>query len=134
MAKKNLVIVESPAKAKTIEKILGNNFHVTASFGHVRDLPKSKIGVDVEAGFKPSYSTIRGKGDIIKTLKDLAKKSDKIYLASDPDREGEAIAWHLAQTLKLDENEANRIEFNEITNVAIREAIKNPRKVDINRV
>ncbi|MGL5377226.1 MAG: type I DNA topoisomerase [Cetobacterium sp.] len=134
VAKKNLVIVESPAKAKTIEKILGNNFHVTASFGHVRDLPKSKIGVDVEAGFKPSYSTIRGKGDIIKTLKDLAKKSDKIYLASDPDREGEAIAWHLAQTLKLDENEANRIEFNEITNVAIREAIKNPRKVDINRV
>ncbi|MGL5937046.1 MAG: type I DNA topoisomerase [Cetobacterium sp.] len=127
-------MVESPAKAKTIEKILGNNFHVTASFGHVRDLPKSKIGVDVEAGFKPSYSTIRGKGDIIKTLKDLAKKSDKIYLASDPDREGEAIAWHLAQTLKLDENEANRIEFNEITNVAIREAIKNPRKVDINRV
>ncbi|MGL5982336.1 MAG: type I DNA topoisomerase [Cetobacterium sp.] len=134
VAKKNLVIVESPAKAKTIEKILGNNFHVTASFGHVRDLPKSKIGVDVEAGFKPSYSTIRGKGDIIKTLKDLAKKSNKIYLASDPDREGEAIAWHLAQTLKLDENEANRIEFNEITNVAIREAIKNPRKVDINRV
>ncbi|MGL5355730.1 MAG: type I DNA topoisomerase [Cetobacterium sp.] len=134
VAKKNLVIVESPAKAKTIEKILGKNFHVTASFGHVRDLPKSKIGVDVEDGFKPSYSTIRGKGDIIKTLKDLAKKSNKIYLASDPDREGEAIAWHLAQTLKLDENEANRIEFNEITNVAIRDAIKNPRKVDINRV
>ncbi|MGL5088907.1 MAG: type I DNA topoisomerase [Cetobacterium sp.] len=134
VAKKNLVIVESPAKAKTIEKILGNNFHVTASFGHVRDLPKSKIGVDVGDGFKPSYSTIRGKGDIIKTLKDLAKKSNKVYLASDPDREGEAIAWHLAQTLKLDENEANRIEFNEITNGAIRDAIKNPRKVDINRV
>ncbi|MGL5000539.1 MAG: type I DNA topoisomerase [Cetobacterium sp.] len=134
VAKKNLVIVESPAKAKTIEKILGKNFHVTASFGHVRDLPKSKIGVDVGDGFKPSYSTIRGKGDVIKTLKDLAKKSDKVYLASDPDREGEAIAWHLAQTLKLDENEANRIEFNEITNVAIRDAIKNPRKVDINRV
>ncbi|MGL5544816.1 MAG: type I DNA topoisomerase [Cetobacterium sp.] len=134
MAKKNLVIVESPAKAKTIEKILGNNFHVTASFGHVRDLPKSKIGVDVGDGFKPSYSTIRGKGDVIKNLKDLAKKSNKVYLASDPDREGEAIAWHIAQTLKLDENEANRIEFNEITNGAIREAIKNPRKVDINRV
>ncbi|MEG2586851.1 type I DNA topoisomerase [Cetobacterium somerae] len=134
MAKKNLVIVESPAKAKTIEKILGNNFHVTASFGHVRDLPKSKIGVDVQDDFKPSYSTIRGKGDVIKTLKDLAKKSDKVYLASDPDREGEAIAWHIAQTLKLDENEANRIEFNEITNGAIREAIKNPRKVDIDRV
>lgn len=134
MAKKNLVIVESPAKAKTIEKILGNNFHVTASFGHVRDLPKSKIGVDVKDDFKPSYSTIRGKGDVIKTLKDLAKKSDKVYLASDPDREGEAIAWHIAQTLKLDENEANRIEFNEITNGAIREAIKNPRKVDIDKV
>ncbi|MGL4976630.1 MAG: type I DNA topoisomerase [Cetobacterium sp.] len=134
VAKKNLVIVESPAKAKTIEKILGNNFHVTASFGHVRDLPKSKIGVDVGDGFKPSYSTIRGKGDVIKNLKDLAKKSNKVYLASDPDREGEAIAWHIAQTLKLDENEANRIEFNEITNGAIREAIKNPRKVDINRV
>ena len=134
VAKKNLVIVESPAKAKTIEKILGNNFHVTASFGHVRDLPKSNIGVDVQDDFKPSYSTIRGKGDVIKTLKDLAKKSDKVYLASDPDREGEAIAWHIAQTLKLDENEANRIEFNEITNGAIREAIKNPRKVDIDRV
>lgn len=134
MAKKNLVIVESPAKAKTIEKILGNNFHVTASFGHVRDLPKSKIGVDVKDDFKPSYSTIRGKGDVIKTLKDLAKKSDKVYLASDPDREGEAIAWHIAQTLKLDESEANRIEFNEITNGAIREAIKNPRKVDIDKV
>ena len=134
MAKKNLVIVESPAKAKTIEKILGKNFHVTASFGHVRDLPKSKIGVDVKNNFAPSYSTIRGKGDIIKMLKDLAKKSDKIYLASDPDREGEAIAWHIAQTLKLDENETNRIEFNEITNVAIREAIKTPRKININRV
>lgn len=134
MTKKNLVIVESPAKAKTIEKILGNNFHVTASFGHVRDLPKSKIGVDVQDNFRPSYSTIRGKGDVIKTLKDLAKKSDKVYLASDPDREGEAIAWHIAQTLKLNENKANRIEFNEITNGAIREAIKNPRKVDINRV
>lgn len=134
MAKKKLVIVESPAKAKTIEKILGKNFHVTASFGHVRDLPKSKIGVDVEDNFKPSYSTIRGKGDVIKTLKDLAKKSDQVYLASDPDREGEAIAWHIAQTLKLDENQANRIEFNEITNTAIREAIKNPRKIDIGKV
>lgn len=134
MTKKNLVIVESPAKAKTIEKILGENFQVTASFGHVRDLPKSKIGVDVNDEFKPSYSTIRGKGDIIKQLKDLAKKSNKVYLASDPDREGEAIAWHIAQTLKLDENDSNRIEFNEITNTAIREAIKNPRKVDINRV
>lgn len=99
MVKKNLVIVESPAKAKTIEKILGKKFHVVASFGHVRDLPKSKLGVDVENNFQPSYSTIKGKGDVIKNLKDLAKKSDKVYLASDPDREGEAIAWHIAHKL-----------------------------------
>ncbi len=134
MAKKNLVIVESPAKAKTIEKMLGKNFQVTASFGHVRDLPKSKIGVDIKNNFSPSYSTIRGKGDIIKKLKELSKKADKIYLASDPDREGEAIAWHIAQTLKLDENASTRIEFNEITKTAIKEAISSPRKIDINRV
>lgn len=132
--KKNLVIVESPAKAKTIEKILGSSYQVTASYGHVRDLPKSKIGVDIENNFTPSYSTIRGKGDIIKKLKELAKKSKKIYLASDPDREGEAIAWHIAQTLKLDCEESNRIEFNEITKNAIKTAIKSPRKVDLNRV
>ena len=132
--KKNLVIVESPAKAKTIEKILGSNFNVTASFGHIRDLPKSTLGVDIENGFKPNYSTIRGKGEITKALKELAKKSDKIYLASDPDREGEAIAWHIAHTLKLDENENNRIEFNEITSSAIREAIKHPRKIDTDKV
>lgn len=132
--KKNLVIVESPAKAKTIEKILGSSFNVTASFGHIRDLPKSTLGVDVENGFKPNYSTIRGKGEITKALKDLAKKADKVYLASDPDREGEAIAWHIAHTLKLDEEENNRIEFNEITSSAIREAIKHPRKIDINKV
>ena len=132
--KKNLVIVESPAKAKTIEKILGSNFNVTASFGHIRDLPKSTLGVDIENGFKPNYSTIRGKGEITKALKDLAKKADKVYLASDPDREGEAIAWHIAHTLKLDKEENNRIEFNEITSSAIREAIKHPRKIDINKV
>lgn len=132
--KKNLVIVESPAKAKTIEKILGSNFNVTASFGHIRDLPKSTLGVDIENGFKPNYSTIRGKGEITKALKELAKKADKVYLASDPDREGEAIAWHIAHTLKLDENENNRIEFNEITSSAIREAIKHPRKIDENKV
>lgn len=132
--KKNLVIVESPAKAKTIEKILGSNYQVTASFGHIRDLPKSTLGVDIENGFKPNYSTIRGKGEITKALKELAKKSDKIYLASDPDREGEAIAWHIAHTLKLDENDNNRIEFNEITSSAIREAIKHPRKIDCNKV
>lgn len=132
--KKNLVIVESPAKAKTIEKILGKKFQVVASFGHVRDLPKSKLGVDVEDNFKPSYSTIKGKGEVIKTLKAYAKKSDKIYLASDPDREGEAIAWHIAHALKLDENENNRIEFNEITENAIKESITHPRKIDMDKV
>lgn len=132
--KKNLVIVESPAKAKTIEKILGNNFNVTASFGHIRDLPKSTLGVDIENDFKPNYSTIRGKGEITKNLRNLAKKADKVYLASDPDREGEAIAWHIAHTLKLDENDNNRIEFNEITSTAIKEAIKNPKKIDSNKV
>ncbi|WP_291259172.1 type I DNA topoisomerase [Fusobacterium sp.] len=132
--KKNLVIVESPAKAKTIEKILGKNFQVVASFGHVRDLPKSKLGVDVENNFTPSYSTIKGKGDVIKNLKSLAKKSDKVYLASDPDREGEAIAWHIAYALKLDENDTNRIEFNEITEHAIKESITHPRQIDMNKV
>jgi DNA topoisomerase-1 len=134
LAKKNLVIVESPAKAKTIEKILGKNYEVTASFGHVRDLPKSKIGVDIENRFEPSYLTIKGKGEITKTLRALAKKSNKVFLASDPDREGEAIAWHIAHILKLDENEANRIEFNEITKTAIIDAVKHPRKIDIDRV
>lgn len=134
MGKKNLVIVESPAKAKTIEKILGKDFHVVASFGHVRDLPKSKLGVDVENNFKPSYSTIKGKGEVIKNLKDMAKKSDKVFLASDPDREGEAIAWHIAYALKLSENDPNRIEFNEITETAIKDSIKHPRKIDMDKV
>lgn len=130
---KKLVIVESPAKAGTIKKILGNDFEVTASVGHIRDLPKSKLGVDVENDFKPSYTTIKGKGEIIKKLKELAKKSDEIYLASDPDREGEAIAWHLAEALKLGEN-AQRVEFNEITKTGIKEAMKKPRAIDMNRV
>ena len=134
MGKKNLVIVESPTKAKTIEKILGKDFHVVASFGHVRDLPKSKLGVDVENNFKPSYSTIKGKGEVIKNLKDMAKKSDKVFLASDPDREGEAIAWHIAYALKLSENDPNRIEFNEITETAIKDSIKHPRKIDMDKV
>lgn len=134
MVKKNLVIVESPVKAKTIEKILGKKFHVVASFGHVRDLPKSKLGVDVDNNFQPSYSTIKGKGDVIKNLKDLAKKSDKIYLASDPDREGEAIAWHIAHALKLDEKDSNRIEFNEITETAIKDSISHARKIDMDKV
>lgn len=134
MGKKNLVIVESPAKAKTIEKILGKDFHVVASFGHVRDLPKSKLGVDVDNNFKPSYSTIKGKGEVIKNLKDMAKKSDKVFLASDPDREGEAIAWHIAYALKLSENDPNRIEFNEITETAIKDSITHPRKIDMDKV
>lgn len=132
--KKHLVIVESPAKAKTIEKMLGRNYAVTASFGHIRDLPKSKLGVDVENNFEPSYSTIKGKGEVTKNLRALAKKSDKIFLASDPDREGEAIAWHIAHILKLPEDDLNRIEFNEITKTAIKEAVSNPRRVDINKV
>lgn len=133
-AKKHLVIVESPAKAKTIEKMLGKNYTVTASFGHVRDLPKSKLGVDIENNFEPSYSTIKGKGEVTKNLRALAKKSDKVFLASDPDREGEAIAWHVAHILKLDFEEANRIEFNEITKTAIKEAVSNPRKIDQDKV
>ena len=132
--KKHLVIVESPAKAKTIEKMLGRNYVVKASVGHIRDLPKSKLGVDVENNFEPSYSTIKGKGEITKELRALAKKSDKVYLASDPDREGEAIAWHLAHILKLPEDEMNRIEFNEITKTAIKEAASHPRKIDMGRV
>lgn len=132
--KKHLVIVESPAKAKTIEKMLGRNYTVTASFGHIRDLPKSKLGVDVENNFEPSYSTIKGKGEVTKNLRALAKKSDKVFLASDPDREGEAIAWHIAHILKLPEDDLNRIEFNEITKTAIKDAVSHPRRVDINRV
>jgi DNA topoisomerase-1 len=134
LAKKTLVIVESPAKANTIKKILGKNYEVTASYGHIRDLPKTKMGVDVEDNFKPSYSTIKGKGEVTKNLRALAKKSDKVYLASDMDREGEAIAWHIAQILKLDESDSNRIEFNEITKTAIQDAVKNPRKLDMNKV
>lgn len=134
MANKNLVIVESPAKAKTIEKILGKNYKVVASYGHISDLPKTKLGVDVENNFKPSYNTIKGKGEIIKALKSEAKKSDKIFLASDPDREGEAIAWHISNALKLNKEEKNRIEFNEITEKAIKDAVKHPREIDGNKV
>ena len=132
--KNKLVIVESPAKAKTIEKILGRTYKVISSYGHIIDLPKTKIGVDVNDNFKPSYHTIKGKGPIIKQLKEAAKKADKIYLASDPDREGESIAWHIANTLKLDHNEKNRIEFHEITERAIKDAVKNPKKINISRV
>ncbi|AHM56539.1 DNA topoisomerase 1 [Peptoclostridium acidaminophilum DSM 3953] len=131
---KNLVIVESPAKAKTIGKFLGSNYKVKASVGHVRDLPKSKLGVDIENEFEPQYITIRGKGPTINEIKKEAKKSDRIFLATDPDREGEAISWHLANILKLDEKEACRIEFNEITKDAIKKAIKTPRQIDTDLV
>ncbi|MEG1752820.1 MAG: type I DNA topoisomerase [Christensenella sp.] len=129
-----LVIVESPAKAKTIEKFLGKGFAVRASNGHLRDLPKSKIGVDVENNFEPQYTTIRGKAQLIKALKAEAKKSSKVYLATDPDREGEAISWHIANILGLDPAVVSRIEFNEITKDAVTTAIKEPRKIDMDRV
>ncbi|WP_174520454.1 type I DNA topoisomerase [Desulfolucanica intricata] len=131
---KTLVIVESPAKAKSIGKFLGKKYTVKASMGHVRDLPKSQFGVDVEAGFQPKYITIRGKGDTLKELRAAVKKADKILLASDPDREGEAIAWHLQNLLKIEDNEPCRIEFNEITKQAIQNAVKHPRVIDYNRV
>ncbi|MGG5462325.1 type I DNA topoisomerase [Clostridium sp. B9] len=129
-----LVIVESPAKAKTIEKYLGKNYVVEASMGHVRDLPKSQLGVDIENDYNPKYITIRGKGELLSKLRKLAKKSDKIYLATDPDREGEAISWHLANILKIDEDENCRIEFNEITKDAVKNSIKHPRKINSNLV
>ncbi len=130
----NLLIVESPAKAKTIAKFLGKNYTVKASVGHVRDLPKSKLGIDVDNNFEPNYITIRGKGDVIKELKKEAKKADNVYLATDPDREGEAISWHLAKILNLDESKDIRVEFNEITKEAIKKASKNPRKINIDLV
>ena len=132
---KALVIVESPAKAKTIEKFLGkSHYTVKASVGHVRDLPKSTLGVDIENNFEPRYINIRGKGDVIKELKKEAKKSKRVYLATDPDREGEAISWHLAYILGIDERDECRIEFNEITKDAIKKAIKNPRSIDLKLV
>ncbi|WMJ76128.1 MULTISPECIES: type I DNA topoisomerase [unclassified Sedimentibacter] len=130
----NLLIVESPAKAKTIGKFLGKNYTVKASVGHIRDLPKSKLGIDIEQNFEPNYITIRGKGDVLKELRKEAKKADKIYLATDPDREGEAISWHLAKILNLDEDGDIRIEFNEITKDAIKKASKNPRKINLDLV
>lgn len=131
---KYLVIVESPAKAKTIEKFLGRNYKVKASIGHVRDLPKSKMGIEIENDFEPAYITIRGKGPVIKELRTAAKKADKIFLATDPDREGEAIAWHLAFLLNIDPEEACRVTFHEITKDAIKAAIKTPRQIDLNLV
>ncbi|WP_179395472.1 type I DNA topoisomerase [Lacticaseibacillus absianus] len=134
MTAKNLVIVESPAKAKTIEKYLGRNYKVVASLGHIRDLPKSQMGVDVEHNYEPKYISIRGKGDVIKDLKKAAKKADHIYLAADPDREGEAIAWHVSHILDLDPAGKNRVVFNEITKDAVKNAFKTPRSIDMNLV
>lgn len=131
---KTLVIVESPSKAKTIGKYLGSRYNVIASVGHVRDLPKSKLGIDIDDNFEPQYISIRGKGDLIKSLKKEASKASKVYLATDPDREGEAISWHLAFLLDLDPEEACRIEFNEITKDTIKEAIKHPRKINMGLV
>ncbi|MDI3538683.1 MAG: topoisomerase [Bacillota bacterium] len=131
---KCVLIVESPAKAKTIEKFLGKGYSVEASMGHVRDLPRSQFGVDVDDNFTPKYITIRGKGEIIKRLREAVKKADKVYLAADPDREGEAIAWHLAYLLGLNPSSPCRVEFNEITKQAVRESLKHPRPIDQNRV
>ncbi len=131
---KYLVIVESPAKVKTIKKFLGSNYEVLASNGHVRDLPKSRLGVDVEHDYEPKYITIRGKGDILAALRKAEKKADKVYLATDPDREGEAISWHLAEALKLDETKKMRITFNEITKSAVRESLKHARPIDMDLV
>lgn len=131
---KTLVIVESPAKARSIGKFLGKKYTVKASMGHIRDLPKSQFGVDVEKGFLPKYIIIRGKGEIIRELRAAAKKADQVLVASDPDREGEAIAWHLLNVLEIDENSPCRVEFNEITKEAVQKAIKSPRPIDYNRV
>lgn len=130
----NLVIVESPAKANTIGKFLGKDYKIVASVGHVRDLPKSQIGVDVDKDFEPKYITIRGKGDVISKLKKEAKSADRVFLATDPDREGEAISWHLANLLNINEDDRCRITFNEITKNAVKSAIKAPRKIDMNLV
>ena len=130
----DLVIVESPAKAKTIQKYLGPGFEVIASMGHVRDLPKSKLGVDTEHDFQPQYTDMKGKEDVIRDLKKRAKKSGRVYLATDPDREGEAISWHIAQMLKLDMNDNNRVAFNEITKTGVQSGMSNPHKIDVDLV
>ena len=134
---KNLVIVESPAKVKTIKKFLGNTYEVIASNGHVRDLPKSQMGIDVDHDFDVKYITIRGKGDVLAALRKEVKKADKIYLATDPDREGEAISWHLMAALKLEDasdKKVYRISFNEITKTAVKAALKNPRELNLDLV
>ena len=131
---KNLVIVESPAKEKTIKKFLGSNYEVLASQGHVRDLPKSQMGIDVEHDYEPKYITIRGKGDVLAKLRREVKKAERVFLATDPDREGEAISWHLSRALKLDEEKTSRITFNEITKNAVRASLKQAREIDMDLV
>lgn len=132
---KNLVILESPAKVKTIKKFLGSNYEVMASNGHVRDLPKSQLGIDIEHDYEPKYITIRGKGDLLAKLRKEVKKADKVYLATDPDREGEAISWHLEKALKLEDNKkSRRITFNEITKNAVKSSLKQAREIDMNLV
>ena len=131
---KYLVIVESPAKVKTIKKFLGSNYDVEASNGHVRDFPKSQFGIDVENDYEPKYITIRGKGELLARLRKAAKKADKIYLATDPDREGEAISWHLMQALKESPEKMHRITFNEITKTAVKASIKQAREIDMSLV
>ena len=131
---KYLVIVESPAKEKTIKKFLGANYQVAASNGHVRDLPKSQLGIDVEHDYEPKYITIRGKGDILAALRKEVKKADKIYLATDPDREGEAISWHLATILGLDLEKTKRVKFNEINKTSVQNGMANPSKIDMDLV
>ena len=129
-----LVIVESPAKAKTIKKYLGNDYDVVASMGHIRDLPAAKLSVDVKYDFAPKYAIIKGKEKLVKELKEKVSKSDMVYLATDPDREGEAISWHLATVLELDLNCANRVKFNEINETSVKRGISNPEAVDMGLV
>ena len=134
MSSTTLVIVESPSKARTIKGFLGKGYKVVASVGHVRDLPKSKLGIDIEHDFEPKYINIRGKGELINSLKKEAKAASKVLLATDPDREGEAISWHLAAVLGLDSDKAKRITFNEVTKNTFRESLRHPRDLDMNLV
>ena len=131
---KYLVIVESPAKAKTLKKFLGSNYKIEASVGHVRDLPKSELGINIDNDFEPKYITIRGKGELLAKLRKEAKAAEKVYLATDPDREGEAISWHLLFALKIDPAKAYRITFNEITKTAVKKSIKEAREIDMDLV
>ncbi|MCK4529829.1 MAG: toprim domain-containing protein, partial [Candidatus Marinimicrobia bacterium] len=131
---RNCIIVESPSKAKTIKKYLGDDYHILATVGHIRDLPKKELGIDTKNNFEPKYTALPDKKDVIMSLKKAVKEAENVYIATDPDREGEAIAWHLTQLLKLDETKVNRIAFHEITKTAVQEAIDNPEKINIELV